>query len=73
MTPLFLFNPCGSNSPQLAVELIFFPKTVIPACFKRESRRNSDWTSIKTFGGDAFGTILIAFYCYPAASCGVVH
>ncbi len=30
-------------------------KSVIPECFYRESRRDRNWTPIKTFGGDAFG------------------
>jgi hypothetical protein len=28
-------------------------ESVIPECFYRESRRNRNWTPIKTFGGDA--------------------
>jgi hypothetical protein len=30
-------------------------EAVIPECFYRESRRDRNWTPIKTFGGDPFG------------------
>jgi hypothetical protein len=33
------------------VKVIFFPKSVIPACFKRESRRVQDWTPDKSIRG----------------------
>jgi hypothetical protein len=32
---------------------------VIPECIYRKSRRDWNWTPIKTFGGDAFKTNLI--------------
>ena len=45
-------NLCGSYPSQLCcVDLISFPKTVIPACFKRESRRIRNWTPDKNIRG----------------------
>jgi len=40
------------DSPQLAAKKrISFPKSVIPACFKRESRRVRNWTPDKNIPG----------------------
>src|SRR5712692_11167681 len=75
--------------PQLAVywRFLVLSKSVIPACFWRESRRNSDWTpdpfdvaqgrgehnrtTIETSGVTTLRATIIKIYQYPAACCGV--
>ena len=49
----------GSFPAARCVKSIGDPTSVIPACFKRESRRIRTWTPIKTFGGDGIGIVHI--------------
>src|SRR6266508_6123024 len=45
----------GRFAAAFCARLISLLKTVIPACFKRESRQNRNWTPDKNIRGGAFG------------------
>ena len=64
----FYFNRRG-----LIPRSLLRPKSVIPACFKRESSEIRTGPPIKTFGGDASKTNLLGEFRYLAACCEVVH
>jgi hypothetical protein len=46
-----IFNRCGSIAAARYEKLIAYLKSIIPACFKRESRRVRDWTLDKNIRG----------------------